>query len=59
MLLTYSTFPTTSVRDCGLLVLSIIVTFWSFYSEILAEPYYCPKDGQFAKHCQTPHDNRS
>ena len=30
-------------------VLFIIVAFWSFYGEILAEPYYCPKDGQFAK----------
>ena len=25
------------------------MAFWSFYGEILAEPYYCPKDGQFAK----------
>ena len=41
------------------LVLSIIVTFWSFYGEILAEPYYCPKDNQFPKHCQTPHNNLS
>ena len=29
------------------LVLSIIVTFWSFYGEIFAEPYYCPKHCQF------------
>ena len=41
------------------LVLSIIVTFWSFYGEILAEPYYCPKDNQFQKHCQMPHNNLS
>ena len=41
------------------LMLSIIVTFWSFYGEILAEPYYCPKDNQFPKHCQTPHNNLS
>ena len=31
------------------LVLSIVVTFWSFYDEVLAEPYYYPQDGQFAK----------
>ena len=30
------------------LVLFIIGTFWSFYGEILAEPYYCPKDRQIA-----------
>ena len=30
-------------------MLFIIVAFWSFYGEILALPYYCPKDGQFAK----------
>ena len=29
------------------LVLSIIVTFWSFYGEILAEPYYCPRKKSF------------
>ena len=40
------------------LVLSIIVTFWSFYGEVLADPYYCPQDGQFAKHCQTPVNHR-
>ena len=38
---------------------NIIVTFWSFYGEILAEPYYCPKDNQFPKHCQTSHNNLS
>ena len=41
------------------LVLSIIVRFWNLYGEILAEPYYCSKDGQFAKDCQTPHNNPS
>ena len=41
------------------LVLSIIVTFWSFYGEIFAEPYYCPKHCQFGKHCQTPQNNPS
>ena len=40
------------------LVLSIIGTFWSFYDEVLAEPYYFPQDGQFAKHCQTPLNHR-
>ena len=33
------------------LVLSVIVTFWSLHGEIFAELYYCPKDGQFIKHC--------
>ena len=37
----------------------MIVTFWSFYGEILAEPYYCPKDNQFPEHSQTPHNNPS
>ena len=41
------------------LVLSIIITFWSFHGEILAEPFYCPKDSQFGKHRQTPHNNPS
>ena len=41
------------------LVLSIIITFWSLHGEILAEPFYSPKDSQFAKHCQTPHNNPS
>ena len=41
------------------LVLSIIITFWSLHGEILAEPFYCPKDSQFAKHRQTPHKNPS
>ena len=41
------------------LVLSIIITFWSLHGEILAEPSYCPKDSQFAKHRQTPHNNPS
>ena len=36
----------------------MIVTFWSFYVKILAEPYYCPQDGQFAKHCHTPLNHR-
>ena len=35
------------------LVLSIIVTFWSFYGEIFAKPYYEPKDAQFARNFQT------
>ena len=39
-------------------MLSIIVRFWSFYGEVLAERYYCPQDGQFAKHCQTPLTHR-
>ena len=39
-------------------MLSIIVTFLSFYGEVLAEPYYCPQDGRFAKHCQTPVNHR-
>ena len=41
------------------LVLSIIITFWSFHGEILAEPFYCPKDSQFGKHRQTSHNNPS
>ena len=36
----------------------IIVTFWSFYGEVLADPYYCSQDGQFAKDCQTPLNHR-
>ena len=40
------------------LVLSIIVTLWSFYGEIVAEPCYCPRNNQFPKHCQTPPNNR-
>ena len=40
-------------------VLSMIVTFFSFYCEILAEPYYGPKDNQFPKHSQTPQNNPS
>ena len=41
------------------LLLILRVTFWSCYCKILAKPYYCPKVGQFAKHCQTPHNNPS
>ena len=41
------------------LVLSIIVTFWSFHGEIVAEAYYRPQESQFARHCQTPHNNPS
>ena len=37
----------------------MIVTFFSFYGEILAEPYYGPKDNQFPKHSQTPQNNPS
>ena len=44
--------------DLVFLVLSIIVTFWSFYVKVLAETYNCPQDGQFAKHCQTPLNHR-
>ena len=40
-------------------VLSMIVTFWSFYGKILAEPYYCPKNNQFPKQSQTPQNNPS
>ena len=39
-------------------MLFIIVTFLSIYGEVLADPYYCPQDGQFAKHCQTPVNHR-
>ena len=38
-------------------VFSIIVTFWSSHGEI--EAYYCPQESQFARHCQTPHNNPS
>ena len=41
------------------LVLCIIVTFWSFYGKIVAKAYSCPRESQFAKHCQTPHKNVS
>ena len=47
-----------SFRHC-FLVLPITVTFSSCYCEDLAEPYYCSQDGQFAKQCQTPHNNNS
>ena len=40
------------------LVLSITVTFWSFYGEIVAEAYSSPQESQFAEHCQTPYNNR-
>ena len=40
------------------LMLSIIVTFWSFHGGILAARYYCSKHGQFTKQCQTPYNNR-
>ena len=29
-----------------------------FYSEVLAEPYYCPEDDRFGKLCQTPLNHR-
>ena len=38
-------------------VLSMILTFWSFYGKIPTEPYYSPKDNQFPKHSHTPHNN--
>ena len=43
-------------------VISCLSPEWHFGAvsvKFLAEPYYCPKDGQFAKHCQTPHNNPS
>ena len=40
-------------------VLPMIVTFWSFYGKILAEPYYCPKNNQIPKQSQTPQNNPS
>ena len=39
-------------------MLSIIVRLWSLYGEILAEPYYRSKDGQFPKHCHRPFIHR-
>ena len=40
-------------------VLSIIVTFWSFCGKFVAKAFSCPQESQFAKHCQTPHNNPS
>ena len=41
------------------LVLIIRATLGSCECKILAEPHYCPKGDNFAKHCQTPHNHRS